>query len=206
MRIAAQEFESIVATMRRTAALLRDADIPFALAGSLATWARGGPETCNDVDFLVSPADAERAQHALTAAGMRAERPPEGWLLKAYDGDVLVDLVFETASGDPTDDLIARADELRVASVDLRVARLEDVLVTKLWSFDEHTLDFAGVLQIARALREQVDWSEVAERVRASPYARAFMVLLEGLGIAEPLSAPADRPSAPEVPARPGHS
>lgn len=75
----------------------------------MATWARGGPETCNDVDFLVSPGDAERAQHALTAGGLRAERPPEGWLLKAYDGDVLLDLVFETASGDPTDELIARA-------------------------------------------------------------------------------------------------
>lgn len=89
MRTAAQEFEAIVATMRRTAALLRDADIGFALGGSVATWARGGPETCNDVDFLVSPGDAERAQHALTAGGLRAERPPEGWLLKAYDGDVL---------------------------------------------------------------------------------------------------------------------
>ena len=206
MRTAAQEFEAIVATMRRTAALLRDADISFALGGSVATWARGGPETCNDVDFLVSPADAERAHHALTAAGLRAERPPEGWLLKAYDGDVLVDLVFETASGDPTDELIARAQKLRVAAVDLHVARLEDVLVTKLWSFDEHTLDFAGLLQIVRALREQADWEEVARRTHASPYARAFLTLLDGLGITGALSAPADPPSAREAPARPGHS
>lgn len=206
MRTAAQEFEAIVATMRRTAALLRDADIGFALGGSVATWARGGPETCNDVDFLVSPGDAERAQHALTAGGLRAERPPEGWLLKAYDDDVLLDLVFETASGDPTDELIARAEQVRVAAVDLRVARLEDVIVTKPWSFDEHTLDFAALLQIARALREQVDWTEVATRTYASPYARAFLTLLEGLAITGALSAPVDRPTAPEAPARPGHS
>lgn len=137
---------------------------------------------------------------------MRAERPPEGWLLKAYDGDVLVDLVFETASGDPTDELIARAEEVRVAAVDLRVARLEDVIVTKLWSFDEHTLDFAALLQIARSLREQVDWTEVATRTHASPYARAFLTLLEGLAITGTLSEPVDRPTAPEAPARPGHS
>ncbi len=184
MRTAAERFEAIVNTMRRTGAILRDAEVSFALGGSVATWARGGPETCNDVDFIVSPSDAERAQHALTAAGLRTERPPEGWLLKAWDGDVLIDLVLETASDDPVDEQIARAEQVRVASVHLPVVRLEDVMVTKLWSFDEHTLDFAALLQIARALREQIDWQAVRDRTHASPYAKAFFVLVEELGIA----------------------
>ena len=39
-------------TLKRSAAALRDAEIPFALAGGLAVWARGGPESDHDLDFL----------------------------------------------------------------------------------------------------------------------------------------------------------
>ena len=45
----------------------------FLLGGSLASWARGGPETTNDIDLMVRREDAKRAQDALAAAGMRAE-------------------------------------------------------------------------------------------------------------------------------------
>jgi hypothetical protein len=61
--------------------------------------------------------------------------------------------------------------------------RLEDVLVTRLLSLDEHGLDLGPLLAISRALREQVDWAEVRTRSAHSPYARAFFTLLEGLGI-----------------------
>jgi hypothetical protein len=186
MQTSAAEFEAILATMRRTAALLRDADIAYALAGSVAGWARGGPETCNDLDFLVAPQDAERAQRTLADAGLRPEQPPEGWLLKAYNGDTLVDLIFELSSGDRVEDVIARAETLRVASVEIPVTRMEDVLVAKLWSFDEHTLDFADTLQAARSLREQIDWGQVRARTDGSPYARAFLALLDGLGVTRP--------------------
>ncbi|HJS49306.1 MAG TPA: hypothetical protein VJ745_03210 [Gaiellaceae bacterium] len=36
----------------------------------------------------------ERALEALVLIGMRAERPPEDWLFKAWDGPILVDLIF----------------------------------------------------------------------------------------------------------------
>jgi len=45
---------------------------------------------------------------------MRPERPPEEWLLKAWDGDVLVDVIFETVEGEVTDEHIARGEELTV--------------------------------------------------------------------------------------------
>jgi len=38
-------------------------------------------------------------------------------------------------------------------------------------------------LQIARALREQIDWNALRRRTAASPYAKAFFVLVEELGI-----------------------
>src|SRR5919112_6434233 len=78
-------FEDIEPTLKKAAAALREAGLEFALAGSVAAWARGAPQSRNDLDFLVRAQDAERALEALCDAGMRAERPPEGWLLKAWD-------------------------------------------------------------------------------------------------------------------------
>jgi hypothetical protein len=70
-----------------------------------------------------------------------------------------------------------------VLGLDIRVMALEDVLVTKLMALSEHALRHEGLLQIARALREQVAWEDVRGRRAESPLARAFFVLLEGLAI-----------------------
>jgi hypothetical protein len=175
-------FEAIKETMRRAAAALRDADVDYALGGSVAAWARGGPETCNDLDFVVAAPDAVRAQAALEAAGMRPERPPEDWLLKVWDGDVLVDIIFELTGVD-VPAALRRAETLTVAAIDMPVLGLVDVLTAKLLSLDEHELDYSGVLRIARSLREQVDWPALAQATGHSPYARAFLRLAEDLDV-----------------------
>lgn len=186
------DFEVILCTLKVAAAALRDADVPFLLGGGLAVWARGGAKTEHDVDFLVKPDDAERAQRALVAAGLRAENPPEGWLLKAWDGDVLVDLIFDPRGGPVEDDWFDRAEELDVYAVTMFVASLEDVLVTKLLALTEQNLDYSGVLEMARAVREQLDWDNVRTRCDGSPYARAFLTLVEELGVA-PAASPKRR-------------
>ncbi len=173
--------------MKKAVGALRDAEIPFLLGGSLAAWARGGSSSDHDVDFLVKPEDAERAWEALGNAGMRIERPPEPWLLKAYyEGDVLIDLIFDPAGGAVDDALLDRAEEIEVLAMRLPVAALEDVLVTKLLALTEQEPDFGSELELARALREQVDWKEVRERTKQSPFAKAFFTLVEELGVVAP--------------------
>jgi hypothetical protein len=179
-----QPFSQMEASLKKAAAALREAEIPFLLGGSLASWARGGPETTHDLDFMLKPEDAKRALEALTELGMKAEQPPEDWLYKVWDGDVLVDLIFGPSGIEMTDEVIERGDTLNVLSMEMKVMSLEDVLTTKLQALTEHSLDYAGVLQIARALREQIDWQVVRERTHDSPYAKAFFVLVEELGIA----------------------
>jgi hypothetical protein len=192
-----QPFSDLEATLKKAASALRGAGVPFLLGGSLASWARGGPETRHDLDLMIKREDVERALAALTAAGMRADDPPEEWLVKAWDGDVLVDLIF-SPKGLPIDDaVLTRGEELSVLSMQIRVIAIEDVLITKLMAITEHNLRYEGVLEIARALREQVDWAQVRSATASSPFARAFFVLLEGLEII-----PAQR-DAPEAGARP---
>jgi hypothetical protein len=196
------ETAEITDTLKRAAAALREADIPFALAGSVAAWARGGPSPYNDLDFAITHADAERAERALTGYGMRTERPPEGWLLKAWDGEVLVDLIWDLEGLGPVEEVLARAEELSVHAVRMPVLELDDVFVSMLCAFDEHELDFSGALAIARALREQIDWRDVRERTAHSPYARGFLALLEALDIVAPR--PVARSGEPRVRVVPG--
>jgi predicted nucleotidyltransferase len=178
-------FSRIQETLKRTVSALDEAEVPFLIGGSLASWARGGPDTTHDLDVIVRPQDAKRAQEALVAAGMRAEDPPESWLLKAWDGDVLIDLIHQPAGLTVDDELMAQAECVNVAAMDFKVMAMDDVLFTKLNALNEHYLDYSSLLQIARAVREQVDWDGLRERTAGSPYATAFFCLLDELGIVE---------------------
>jgi len=177
------DFERLLATMKKAGGALNEAGVPFVLGGGLACWARGAPKTEHDVDFLVKPPDAERAQETLARAGMRTETPPEGWLLKAYDDGILIDLIFDAQDGPIDDGTFERAEDLEVHAMRMKVAALEDVLVQKLLAIREQEPDFSTVLELARALREQVDWDEVRERTRESPFAKAYFILLDELEI-----------------------
>jgi hypothetical protein len=176
-------FDRILDALKKSTGALRDAQIPFALAGGIAAWARGGPPREHDLDYFVKPEDADRALAALAEAGMRPEKPPEGWLYKAYDGDVMIDLIFEPASGPVTQEELDRAEEMEVQATRMRVLAPTDVLVTKLLALKEHDVDYDSVLEISRALREQIDWDDVRARSDHSPYAKAFFTLIEELGV-----------------------
>jgi hypothetical protein len=184
MRQPSAELEALLEVMKQASAALREAGVEHMLGGALAAWARGGPESTKDLDFMIRPDDADAALAALGGIGMRTERPPEGWLVKAWDGPLLVDLIFEPKGMEVDDDTFARADIVSVRSMDVAVMALEDVLATKLLSLNEQYMPYDGVLAIARAVREQIDFDEVRRRTAASPFARAFFVIAEGLGIA----------------------
>ncbi|HWC86137.1 MAG TPA: hypothetical protein VG388_06340 [Solirubrobacteraceae bacterium] len=177
-------FDALCQSLKRAIAALRDAQVPYALAGSLASWARGGPQPQNDIDLMVPPSDAEAALGALAGAGMRREQPPEEWLFKAWDGEVMIDLIFQPAGHDSSDAVIGRAETLTVLGMATSVITLEDLLSTKLNAMDEHSLDYRAVLGIARSLREQINWSRLRSLTSDSPYAKAFFTLVEELGVA----------------------
>jgi hypothetical protein len=181
----ASDFETLLTAMRKAAGALRDAEIRFALGGSIAVYAHGGPDTDHDVDFLVKPEDAEAALKALAAAGFRVHRPAEGWLYKALDPKgAPIDVIFEPTTGPVTDGLLARAETVEVHAIHVPVLSPTDVLTSNLLALREHNLDFAPMLEIARSLREQIDWDELRRRTASSPYAKPFFTLVEELGLA----------------------
>jgi hypothetical protein len=175
--------EDLLTTMKRVASVLKRTGVPFALAGGFAVYARGGTASDHDVDFLLRESDAEHALAALSEEGFRTVRPPEDWLVKVYDGDLLVDLIYRPVEHPVTDVTLADSDMLRVQAIEMPVISATVLMEHKLLTFTQHRCDYANALPIARSLREQIDWDRVRKGTADSPYAQAFLVLLEMLDL-----------------------
>lgn len=189
------EAEPLLETLKRAAAALSDAGVRFAVAGSAAAYARGAGPPQKDVDFVLVEHDVERSLQALSAVGMQRVDPPEDWLVKAYDDDRQIDLIFCPAGRPVTPELLHRAEPLGIAGLTVPVLGGTDLMVMKLLSLCEHACDFTDPLTTARGIREQVDWHTVREETKSSPFAHAFLVLLERLHIIDPpLAAGSEQP------------
>jgi hypothetical protein len=181
--------ETVRDLLKRTAVALKEAGVPFALCGGYAAWVRGAPEPDHDADFLVPAADAERAAAALAEAGLPVVDPAEDWLVKVVTEGAFIDVLWRTCGEPVAMDLIERAEDMPVLSVHMPVLGATDIVVTKIMTLDEHYCDYGRLLPVARAMREQVDWDAVRERVAGNDFAVVFLVLLERLGIIEPVDA-----------------
>jgi len=176
----------LLETVKKAAVELKRAEIPFALCGGWAVYARGGPRSEHDADFALMEQDAPRAVDLLVAAGfVRDEEAPEDWLAKVWDRGNLVDLIFRLAGEPVTLDFFERVDHMEVGSVQMPVLAATDLVVTKLLTYRDHYCDFATSLPMVRALREQVDWPSVRRRTARSPYAEAFVFLADRLGLTD---------------------
>jgi predicted nucleotidyltransferase len=171
--------------LKRAVAVLDGAGIDFMIGGGLAGWAHGGPPTTGDVDLMLQASDARTAMETLGKAGMRTEEPPEQWLLKAYDEDVLIDLIYEPSGMRVDEEALARAEFMDVCAMRVKVMALEDVFATKLLALNDNQIDLGPLIKMARAVREKVDWAEVRRRTEDSPYARGFFALAAELGLGE---------------------
>jgi hypothetical protein len=74
---------------------------------------------------------------------------------------------------------------MSVAAVEMPVLDAGDLVVAKLLSLSVHNCDFAPPLLMVRVLREQIDWKVVRDACEDSPYAKAFLLLVQLLGIAD---------------------
>ena len=178
-----QDFQDQREVLKSVATTLKRASIPFALAGGYAVWARGGPESTHDVDFVIQPDRMDEAVKMLLVSGHDEYPAPEDWLRKVSVGEVVVDLIHRLPIGDVDEKLLARCDELSVDSVVMPVMVATDLLVCRMLAFSEHSCDFGPVLGFARALREQVEWAEVRRRTNDNPFAVAFLQLLDSIDI-----------------------
>ena len=183
--------------LKRSASALKADGVPFALGGGYALWVAGGPEPSHDVDLVVAETDVELAANSLAAAGLRVERPPEDWLFKAYcdpngstelaEDPALVDVLHRLGGVPVEQSLLESAQEFEVLGVRIPVLSPTPIMIAKLKSLSEHYCDFAPLLLSVRAVREQLDWTEIRKATQDNPFAEAFLLVVERLSITTPL-------------------
>jgi hypothetical protein len=182
-----EDRQPLIATLKKAAYHLKDAGIPFCLAGSFAVYARGGESVDHDIDFLIKQEDAERVLESLAEVGFRGDVPPEGWLVKAWDstddGDLLIDFIFCPVQRPVTDQTLADTDIIAVNACHMPVLSATELMIHKVLTWSAHYCDYARGLPVARSLREQIDWPRVYRETAHSPYAHAFLFLIDRLGV-----------------------
>jgi len=171
--------------LKLVAVALKEGEVPFALAGGYALWARGAPEPHHDVDFVVAESDRERVASLLEDRGLAVVDPSEDWLFKVFVDEAMVDLLFRV-NGCPVErDYLTASDELEVESVRMPVLRATALLAAKLNALDERACDLGRIIPAARAVREQVDWTAVARDVAGNDFAEVTLILLRRLGVVD---------------------
>lgn len=169
--------------LKLVAVVLKEGDVPFALAGSYGLWARGGPEPEHDVDFMVAEEDAAVAKDLLAAHELHVVQPPEDWLFKVFVDEAMVDVIFRVNGESLDRERFDHADVIEVESVRMPVLSATVLMGDKLGAMEEHACDLGAVLPVARAVREQVDWDQVSAVTAENPFARAALGLLRDLEI-----------------------
>jgi PleD family two-component response regulator len=103
--------------------------------------------------------------------------------VKVFDDGRMVDLIYRPIESPVTDATLADTIMRPVEAISMPVLSATQLMVHKLLSYTQHYCDFATGLPVARSLREQIDWERVRRETAQSPYAEAFLVLLDRLEV-----------------------
>jgi predicted nucleotidyltransferase len=148
---------------------LNELEIRYAVAGAFAThFYTGLWRDTKDLDIFIKPEDAPITLDALKAEGFKTEVREKHWLAKAKRSAYLVDLIFGMANGmvEFDDEWLACQAEVSVAGVKAPVIRLEELITSKVYIAVRDRFDGADILHLIRAVKGQVDWERILERLR----------------------------------------
>jgi predicted nucleotidyltransferase len=155
---------------RRALQVLTDAKIPFLVGGAFAhACFTGIRRATKDLDLFLRRADYDRVAALAQAEGWRAEIAFPHWLAKIYAGEEFIDLIFNSGNGvTPVDERWFRNNrEAVVLGVPVRVANIEDSLLSKAFIMERERFDGADIAHLLQANAEQLDWAGLLERFGA---------------------------------------
>jgi hypothetical protein len=158
------------AFFRRALRVLVDAEVPFLVGGAFAhACFTGIRRATKDLDLFIRREDYDRLAPLMEAEGWRAELSYPHWLAKVYAGKDFIDLIFNSGNGiSPVDERWFRNNtEAEVLGVPVRIANLEDSLVSKAFIMERERYDGADIAHLVQANAEQLDWAGLLERFGA---------------------------------------
>ncbi|HEY0826215.1 MAG TPA: nucleotidyltransferase [Ramlibacter sp.] len=155
---------------RRALRVLVDAEIPFLVGGAFAhACFTGIRRSTKDLDLFIRRQDFGRASALMRAEGWRTELTYPHWLAKVYDGEEFIDLIFNSGNGlTPVDDRWFEDNAwAEVLGVPVRVANLEDGMLSKAFIMERERYDGADIAHLVRANAERINWPRLVDRFGA---------------------------------------
>jgi hypothetical protein len=168
---------------RRVLRTLVDADLPFLVGGAFAHACFTGIRRCTkDLDLFIRRSDYERVALLMQAEGWRTEMAYPHWLAKVHAGADFIDLIFNSGNG------VAAVDDgwfhdnaqAEILGVPVRVANMEDSLLSKAFIMERERYDGADVAHTIRANAERIDWQGLVDRF--GPHWRVLLAHLTLFG------------------------
>jgi len=154
---------TFVKVLRHTVDALQNAGVPFLIAGGLAAKMYGKRRTTHDIDLFVKPEDAPRVRKVLEAAGFITEVTYPDWLYKAFQHDVMVDIIFRSEGNITVDDeTLARARRIEYRGRQLPVVPPEILMLMKIFALRDthaantHWRHWRDAVAVLRAV--PLDW------------------------------------------------
>ena len=155
------------AFFRRALQVLSDAGVPFLVGGAFAhACFTGIRRPTKDLDLFIRRGDYDRAAALMQGEGWRAELTYPHWLAKVYAGSDFIDLIFNSGNGvSPVDDLWFRDNaQAEVLGVPVRIANMEDGLLSKAFIMERERFDGADIAHLLLSQAEEVDWPLLVQR------------------------------------------
>jgi hypothetical protein len=172
---------------RRALRALTDAKVPFLVGGAFAhACFTGIRRVTKDLDLFIRREDYERVADLMRAQGWQAELTYPHWLAKVFAGQDFIDLIFNSGNGvTPVDERWFRDNRrAEVLGVPVRIANLEDGLLSKSFIMERERYDGADVAHSLQANAEQIDWPGLLERF--GPHWRVLLAHLTLFGYIYP--------------------
>jgi predicted nucleotidyltransferase len=164
---------------RRALRVLVDAGVPFLVGGAFShACFTGIRRSTKDLDLFIRREDYERVASLMDVEGWRSELTYPHWLAKVFSGEDFIDLIFNSGNGltPVNDDWFRDNAEAEILGVPVRVANMEDSLLSKAFIMERERYDGADIAHLLQANAERLDWPRLLER-----FGRNWRVLLAHL-------------------------
>jgi hypothetical protein len=158
---------------------LTEASVPFLIGGAATLQHHTGLcRDTKDLDLFLRERDLDRALVALESRGLGTEVSFPHWLAKAYDGDLFVDLIYNSGNGaTPVDDAwFEHASHGTLLGHPVAFCPVEETIWSKSFVMERERYDGADVLHLLAARAKTLSWKRLVSR-----YGRYWRVLLSHL-------------------------
>src|SRR3954470_19357040 len=141
---------------------LDEAKLPYVVGGGYAmAYYTGIARNTKDLDIFIKPQDCKRVLRTLEQAGYRTEYFYEFWIAKALQGEVFIDILYNSGNGlCPVDDeWFSNANPVDVHGYHTRMVPPEEQIFSKAFVQDRDRFDGADVIHLLYACSASMDWS-----------------------------------------------